>query len=379
MQLINDVAARRDLLDLLPIPLGLKRDGRWVWQNRAALMLASGQECETASHGTPFDNERPARNFANQVVGEWSWFGHAWPLLIADDLETAVIVGAGGRIKWANETARRTFGVEEEREWDTVETIPRWRELGPEKSVLLRSGYRFRWVTRRHLVVLEAWPLSSPSMPAPLSMDHLASFVHEIRNPLAALSGYVEMAQRETSGSGHYYELMLEEIDRLSRLTADLLEVSRPLTLTLDWVLLDPLVEHAWFTATHGERSNGRSLSLVKRYAPEQELWADADRMQQVLTNIMKNAVEAMSHQGSQVEVSYRKQGDRACLTIRDDGPGISADVLKKLMFSRVTTKESGNGLGLMIVRRILEAHGGVVQLSSDQGTVVELVWPEPR
>jgi signal transduction histidine kinase len=210
-------------------------------------------------------------------------------------------------------------------------------------------------------------------------MDQLASFVHEIRNPLAALSGYVEMAQRETSGSGHYYELMLEEIDRLSRLTADLLEVSRPLTLTLDWVLLDPLVEHAWFTATHGERSSGRSLSLVKRYPPEQELWADADRMQQVLTNIMKNAVEAMTHQGSQVEVSYRKQGDRACLTIRDDGPGISADVLKKLMFSRVTTKESGNGLGLMIVRRILEAHGGVVQLSSDQGTVVELVWPEPR
>lgn len=374
MHLINDVAARRDVLDRLPIPLGFKQNGQWVWKNRAAQLLQGWKASPGDAEAEPlFTGERPAQNFANQVVGEWSWYGQAWPLLVADDLETAVIVGADGRVEWANDAARRAFGAATGADWNAVETLPRWQELRGQKVSLTRGGYQFRWRSRAQRILLEAWPL-----PPTVSLDHIASFVHEIRNPLAALSGYVEMAKQEAPESGHYYDAMLEEIDRLSRLTADLLEIARPLTLVRDWVLLDPLVEHAWFTATHGELSPARPIALIKRYAPDQKVWADPDRLQQVLTNLIKNSVEAMQQQGSRVEIHCRQAGGKLSLTVRDDGPGIPPDVLEKLMLSRVTTKESGNGLGLMIVRRILEAHGGDVTLATDSGTVVELVWPEP-
>lgn len=401
--LVNDLAVRRDILELLPLPLGLAIDGEWVWLNRWAkhmvrvggpgwVNMAEQMAQEAAECLQPYDRDvrlgpegsigvhfQPLTNLDGVLVGHLVWSGNALAGVSIDQLETAVMLVHAQTIVWANLAARRAFGVHEQQTWADLYGFPAWDDVLQGATARRQGDFSVRFLAMKEYVVVEAWRRELSSEDQSMPMEQVASLVHEIRNPLAALSGYVEMAQMETDAAGaHYYGQMMHEIDRLSRLTSDLMAVSRPLTVNPDWISLDRLVENAWFAASQGRRAGKKAVRLKKSFDPEQRIWGDDDRIQQVLTNLIKNAVEAMRGKGTQVVVDCREEAQQFVLTVADNGPGLPSELLGQLFVSRVTTKDSGNGLGLMIVRRIVEAHGGSVRVNAKSGTMFEILLPRP-
>lgn len=401
--LTNDLVLRRDILELLPLPLALAIQGEWVWHNRSTehvthwagedlLAVVQTVAQEAAETSMTFKREvpwgasqltvtiHPIENFDGQVVGQLGWLDHSMAGIAMDQMETAVLAAREGVVIWSNAAARRAFDLGEAHAWDDLEGFPDWDDAIHGLTVVRRRHFHIRCLAVGSYVLVEAWQPKVATEHDSMPMEQVASFVHEIRNPLAALSGYVEMAQMEASNASiQYYEQMMYEIDRLSRLTTDMMSVSRPLSVAPDWVLLDAMVEIAWFAAGCGRRKGRRTIHLKKSYAPDRRVWADRDRLQQVLTNLVKNAVEAMADVGTYVEIGCRQEDHETVISVVDNGPGIPPDLLRRLFYSRFTTKDSGNGLGLMIVRRIVEAHGGTVQVSAGDGTAIKLALPLPR
>lgn len=396
--LVNDFALRRDALEMLPVPLALVMDDEWVWLNRMgqdATMLDNSRDAEAAAEGPgsdmaspyrreipPFTGVRstPVRNLDGQVVGQLAWSGDALAALALEQLDTAVLVARDRVVLWANDSARERLDVHAGSAWDKVSGFPPWDDVAGGEGTERIGDDAMRYRAVGGYVIVEVASRSSQESESSLPLEQVASMVHEIRNPLAALSGYVEMAQMEAGPKATgYYDSMMREIERLSRLTSDLLSVSRVPAVTPRWTAFDPVVDSAWLAAFKGRRKDRKKfIELVKNYDSDQKVWADPDRLQQVLTNLMKNAVEAMSRKGSELEVFCQDSPEGTHIVVRDDGPGLSEDDLKKLSVVRFTTKKSGSGLGLMIVRRIMQAHGGRMRVTSPGGLVVGLTFPHP-
>lgn len=391
--LINDFVVRRDLLELLPIPLALKVDDRWVWMNRSAeeWMALAGQTewvagpVQTASGPKPDARFRvePLINLDGDQVGTLAFGGDALTAVVVDHLQVGVVLARAEEILWANAAFLSQHPYAEHASWDGLEGFPDWQDVVAQSRTWRVGTHRLRCQVLGEFVLGEYFVEDSdgPGSDITLSLEQVASMVHEIRNPLAALSGYVEMAQMEAAGpTAAYYENMMREIDRISRLTSDLLSISRFPVVNPEWIPLDPLVDNAWMVATQTRSKADQAplIRLTKHYGAEQQVWADADRLQQVLTNLIKNAVEALGESGGTIDVSCREEDGKTILTVRDDGPGIPVKAEPHLTRRRFSTKDKGNGLGLMIVRRIVQAHGGSFTITSHDGTVATFTLPGP-
>lgn len=394
--LVNDFVLRREVLEQLPIPLVLFMDGKPVWKNTWARYVDNWRESapnslvpaaadppsSDPSSAVP-DAVRAQFHLVSSLDGQpqatIAWYGNAVAGAALDLLETPVLVARMEEIIWTNRAARRAFGLGDAARWDEVYGFPAWDDVARGAMTRRYGEYRIRYLGFGDYVLVEASRPDAAEDMATIPMDQVASLVHEIRNPLAALSGYIEMGQLEAKpGEHHYFEEMMREIDRLSRFTADLMAVARPITVEPKWTLLDDLVEHAWFAAGRGRRSKKRAVRLKKAYGENERILGDPDRLQQVMTNLVKNAVEALSETGSWVEVALQENDQEWVISVSDDGPGLPADLLGRLFVSRFTTKDSGNGFGLMIVRRVVEAHGGTVRVTVENGTRIDFTIPKP-
>lgn len=399
--LVNDLIVRRDILEQLPLPMGLMMAGEWVWLNPWARYLrawggeplgSSAREmaAEAVAESHPIEGLvdaapnftvsarfHPVRDLDGTVLGAIGWAGNPMAGVAFDLLETAVLVAHDRDVIWTNAAAQRAFGARHAAAWDDLYGFPSWEDVQQGVTAMRLGDYRIRCLAHGPYVLVEAWRPAMSDDPDSIPMEQVASLVHEIRNPLAALSGYIEMSQLEQdAGAPRYYEEMMHEVDRLSRFTADLMAVARPMSVQPAWVALNDLVEHAWFAAGRGRRAKKRTVRLVKEYPEDQQIWADPDRMQQVVTNLVKNAVEAMNSTGSYVKVRCQETDDETVVTILDDGPGLPQDQLGRLFVSRLTTKDTGNGFGLLIVRRVVEAHGGTVRIVPNGETRIEVRIP---
>lgn len=394
--LINDFALRRNVLDALPFPLALKLNDEWVWMNQSArdwfalaasttqsLMVAEPNACYGREISGSVSNMRTetVTNLEGQVVGQLAWGGHAVAAWALDQVGVAVWLARSGVILWANAACKTLFEVETGSPWSKLTGLPVWEEVNKQSDIRQIGEFQLRFQVFDDYVLAEYCRHDVEQHESTLSLEQVASMVHEIRNPLAALSGYVEMAQLEPGGkSVSYYDKMMREIDHLSRLTSDLMSVSRIPVIHPEWTILDVLVDDAWLVASRVRRKRGikKAIILKKSYRTDQKVWADSGRLQQVLTNLIKNAVEAMIEIGHEVEVRCQESSNGVIIQVRDDGPGISTEELKKISVARMTTKQTGSGLGLMIVRKIVQAHLGDVHITSRDGTSVEFSLPFP-
>lgn len=384
--LINDFIIRRDTMEALPIPLALSQEGQWLWHNAIARRLAeagilagwpSPAEQSSDSQETIHTQVRPVTNLEGRVVGQLAWVAELGLEVALDPVTMALVVASSGVVVWANQAGRKFLGASVGSHWnDLFAGIPPWETL---QGTTTLSWKEFEIEIFRHdrWAVIQARRRPQDPM---MSMERVAEFVHEIRNPLAALSGYVELAQIESEGPpAHYYDRMMQEIDRLTRLTSELLTVSRDIEVHPTWADLEEAVEIAWFSASRGYRSDAPALQLEKHYAEDTKIWADPDRLRQVLGNLMRNAVEAMASKGTKIVVRVKDDQDHTLLQVSDDGPGLPSEVQGKLFLSRTSTKSGGNGLGLLIVQGIMRAHGGSVWAHSEAGTTFDLSFPKPH
>jgi two-component system CheB/CheR fusion protein len=220
-----------------------------------------------------------------------------------------------------------------------------------------------------------------------LKDEFLALLSHELRTPLHVINNWLWQLKQGKTVQPAILEKALEVIERnttlQSRLVDDLLDVSRAAagTLSIDSKLVElgalaaTVIELAQVSA----REKSITLSLA---APEHlRVWGDADRLQQVLLNVITNGIK-FNGKGGSVHVQVMRDGSRAVIEVKDNGAGVPAEFLP-YMFERfrqgdagMTRRQGGLGLGLTIVREIMSLHGGTVNAHStgaNQGTTIRL------
>lgn len=190
-----------------------------------------------------------------------------------------------------------------------------------------------------------------------------SGIVHEIRNPLATISlalEHIKGLEQLPQGGRKRADLAGAEVIRLERLLADILLYAKPLALERSAVDLVELVKE-----TVAAEST-EAAEFQTRLTPCPTVAADADRLRQVLINLLRNAQQA-SPAGSPIRVRCGPQGtDRVEVEIANGGEPIPDEALERVFEPFFTSKTRGTGLGLPIVRRIVSAHGGEIMLESD-------------
>ena len=190
-----------------------------------------------------------------------------------------------------------------------------------------------------------------------------AGLAHELRNPVAAMSGSVELLRSALSPGAEEARLMdivVREAARLNQLVTRFLEYARPAVPQRAAADLGRVVAETLDVFVHDPAA--AAVHVTSEVSPT-PAWCDADQMRQVLWNLLINAAQA-SPPGARVAVAVRcaaEPGGGARLEVEDDGPGISPQDLPRLFIPFFTTKERGTGLGLATVQSIVDAHHGTV------------------
>lgn len=205
---------------------------------------------------------------------------------------------------------------------------------------------------------------------------------HEIRNPLNAavlqlhlLARAIERLEHEGKATMRQRAAIVEtEIRRLERLLTEFLELARPRGIELARVDLGELVEGV--ARLEAEALAERKISLSHEAEPGALAAGDAEKLKQVLLNLIANGRDALREGGSIVVRACA--GDEPGFEVCDDGPGIDPQVLESVFDPFFTTKEAGTGLGLAIVRKIVDQHRGSVSIDSSPGAGTRVIVKLP-
>ncbi len=207
----------------------------------------------------------------------------------------------------------------------------------------------------------------------------MAGVAHEVRNPLTAIRGYVQILKQQDTQLHHqeYLVIILKEIDAINRVIQQLLDFSRPRPGPRQPVRLNEVIEESLvLIQTSGlEARIDFTSQLCNTLEP---LLADRELLRQVILNLLINAVQSISARGSIGIRTWQYDDDHQALAIADNGCGIPADLQHKIFEPFFTTRASGTGLGLALSQRIISAHQGDIQLKSEpgHGTTFTIILP---
>jgi signal transduction histidine kinase len=216
----------------------------------------------------------------------------------------------------------------------------------------------------------------------------LADVSHELNTPLTAMRGYIETLAMpdlalDTATRRRYVNIVMEETQRLERIIGDLLELARleggGIAIRQSRVDVPALFQRV--AARHERDLQTRRIQLVQRVAPAAEtLVGDPDRLEQAMQNLAANALRH-TPEGGTIALSAERAGGEITLTMRDSGPGIEQEQLAHIFdrfYKGDASRKSagGSGLGLSIVRAIVERHGGTITARNENGAVFEILIP---
>ncbi len=306
---------------------------------------------------------------------------------VMESLTAGVVVVEGGKVVSLNGSAEEIIGLERgevlgrdfsavlPREWlDAEEAV---RDFRAKRIRVISSPLRGRdgqVVVLEDVTELEKWRRQAMRVEGLSAMGEVAAqLAHQIRNPLGVIKLFASLLTKELHGD-HRAELahhLLKGVGEIEAVVSNLLLFIRPQKPALKAMdLREPLAE---------------VLSFVKRFVAENGIRletsisaepllvrGDAELLKQVFYNLVLNAVEAMP-EGGTLRVgtgrrSSRLKGEVAEVTIADSGCGIPSDKLQEVFKPFYTTKDKGTGLGLTIAHRIVEVHGGLIEVESEEG-----------
>ena len=211
-----------------------------------------------------------------------------------------------------------------------------------------------------------------------------AGLAHEIRNPLNAANLQLQLLERrvkkitEDPKVFEPLETVREEILRLGALVSDFLTFARPTAIDARPTNLCELIEHVASLERPVADELGITL-LTSCEVRDIPVEVDRQRLEQVLLNLLRNALEAVRDQeDGQVSLSAHLDGAGARIVVADNGPGIDDDVVERIFEPFFTTKETGTGLGMAIAHKIVDMHGGHLGINGKDGARITLVLP-PR
>jgi len=217
-----------------------------------------------------------------------------------------------------------------------------------------------------------------PSAPAldPETLSRLAGgLVHELKNPLSTIALHLALLEEEwrkeeaakARRSLQTLGRLRQEVGRLNDILEDFLRFARTDVLDLAPTDVNALVEQvARFVQPELEAQKISLRNFADLDLPP--VTVDGTRLRQVLLNLIINARQAMEGRGGHISLITRREPGWALIEVLDDGPGMSAEVLERCFDIYYSTKSNGSGLGLPTARRLLEAHGGSLELESAPG-----------
>lgn len=349
----------------------------------------------------PAKDDPPEDAAVSAEAGALSEAAQRWLALLETTEDAVLLADAEGRIRQSNSVAAALFGI------SGVGTLLA-HTLSSELEELYRTAILHRASVERE-VTLSRPPRTLYARIAPISpteyllvlrdltelrrlervrRDFVANVSHELRTPLTSIKAMAETLLDGALDDGEvaprFLGTIIRESDRLVRLSADLLDLSRVEALGIDKKLIDLAAlaaEVAGRLAPQAEKAEVRLFSTIR--SPLM-LHADRDEMAQVLVNLLDNAI-AYTPRGGTVSLSAAETPDTVSVTVADTGIGILSHDIPRLFerFYRADKARSrasgGTGLGLSIVKHIVENHGGTVGVESEynKGSVFSFTLPK--
>jgi len=207
-----------------------------------------------------------------------------------------------------------------------------------------------------------------------------AGLAHEIKNAMVAVNTFVEILVSKHQDA-ELAPIVAREVRRIDRIVAQMLRVSNPKPIEFSPVHVHELLDHAIAVTQH--RTAGGKIQLVRKTEADSDVvQGEASQLEQAFVNLLFNAVEAMESQGTLTVASRlfdRPDGSPIiCLTFTDTGAGIPREIVDRIFDGYITTKTTGNGLGLVVTKRIIQEHGGAIRVQSEvgQGTTFTVELP---
>jgi two-component system phosphate regulon sensor histidine kinase PhoR len=316
-------------------------------------------------------------------------------------LEGLLLLDRSRKIYLANRAFKNLFGVKAEMRGKTVMEVLRLHELAElvERAEAEKQVFDYelrlpeldgRWLQvnaavisnsagEREGTILVFHDLTRLKQLERTREEFVANVSHELRTPLSLIKGYVETlldgASKNPEVAEHFLQIIERNAERLDLLIQDLLTISAlesgRVQLNLQPVRLHAVAEKV--LADLKARADTRNVTL-KNELPDLTANVDESRLEQVLANLVDNAIKYGRPQGSVIVGGDKAGGDKVEIFIRDDGPGIPAESLDRIFerFYRVdkarSREQGGTGLGLSIVKHIIQNHGGEVWAKSEPG-----------
>ncbi|MBK6459874.1 MAG: response regulator [Myxococcales bacterium] len=301
-------------------------------------------------------------------------------------LQEGLARARAGTEAWMDGEARRARALEvvtgfgPTSELDTTRTRVRWHLSRGEDSMVYAIGID---VTERLALEKRAADAEALSAMGALALN----LAHEIRNPLnAALLqlhllgrdvGKVAADDEQRAGLRTRAAIVGSEIGRLNRLLTEFLELARPRGIAREPVHMPTVLDEV--LALERESAEARGVTFVREVPRDGAVaLGDAEKLKQVLVNLVVNALEAMKGGGT-VTARVVVCDDRVETSIVDTGQGIESEVLGSVFDAFFTTKEAGTGLGLSIVRKIVDQHRGDVRIHTERGRGTTVTVSVPR
>jgi signal transduction histidine kinase len=210
-----------------------------------------------------------------------------------------------------------------------------------------------------------------------------AAIAHDIRTPLTSISMNVQILRRKLAlpdDDREHLDIALEELARLDRSVAEILDFAKPVKLTSEPIDVAELIETTGRSLTAVLSERGVSVRIEADDRDALTVHGDPQRLRQVLTNLVDNAANA-SRPGAAVTLRATATGDRCvAIEVEDHGRGIGPDDLPRIFEPFFTTRPDGTGLGLAIVHKVIRAHGGDIKVRSTPGagSTFTITLPQP-
>jgi signal transduction histidine kinase len=213
--------------------------------------------------------------------------------------------------------------------------------------------------------------------------DLSASIAHEIRNPITAAKSLVQQMGEDPTASTNvdFANVALGELDRVERSISHLLRYARDEELRLETLDVADLVDSA--LETFRDRIARLGVRVERDVDAAGFVHGDGDKLRRVVINLIANALDAVAEGPHAptlwVSAGENLAGTEAWVRVRDNGPGIDAETRRKIFDPFYTTKHAGTGLGLALSKKLVETHGGTLEVESEPGVGSEFIVAFPR
>jgi two-component system NtrC family sensor kinase len=210
-----------------------------------------------------------------------------------------------------------------------------------------------------------------------------AGLAHEIKNPIAGMKGALEIIYQKTAEADTNKEVFKEilvQIDRVDRIIQDLLRYAKPKELNIQPVPVEPIIDNAIKMAEPQKKHKDIRFQFVDK-GNNIHAALDADKIQQVLLNLILNSIAAIEEKGT-VSIRLLTENEKSLkITVADDGSGIRKEQLSQIFQPFFTTKSRGTGLGLSICKKTIDAHEGTIEVESEEGkgTTFSIILPSQQ